>query len=96
MESWRANEILKVLICVCVCYVRTPLMLAVLGGHVDAVSLLLEREASVDTADNQGLTALHLGVCALTLNYPSGTAAVYLPPTLSVLLPVNNISSIIT
>lgn len=71
-------------------------MLAVLGGHVDAVSLLLEREASVDTADNQGLTALHLGVSALTLNYPSGTAAVYLPPTPSVLLPVSNISSIIT
>ena len=37
-------------------------MLAVAGGHVDAVSLLLEREAAVDTADNHGLTALHLGV----------------------------------
>uniref|UniRef100_A0A671NGT5 Serine/threonine-protein phosphatase 6 regulatory ankyrin repeat subunit B-like n=1 Tax=Sinocyclocheilus anshuiensis TaxID=1608454 RepID=A0A671NGT5_9TELE len=46
--------------CVCVC--RTPLMLAVMGGHVDAVSLLLEREASVDLADHQGLTALHLGL----------------------------------
>uniref|UniRef100_A0A672SWD4 Ankyrin repeat domain 44 n=1 Tax=Sinocyclocheilus grahami TaxID=75366 RepID=A0A672SWD4_SINGR len=40
----------------------TPLMLAVMGGHVDAVSLLLEREASVDLADHQGLTALHLGL----------------------------------
>ena len=37
-------------------------MLAVAGGHVDAVSLLLEREAAVDTADSHGLTALHLGV----------------------------------
>lgn len=41
---------------------RTPLMLAVAGGHVDAVSLLLEREADVNVADNHGLTALHLGV----------------------------------
>ena len=37
-------------------------MLAVAGGHVDAMSLLLEREASVNLADNHGLTALHLGV----------------------------------
>lgn len=37
-------------------------MLAVAGGHVDAVSLLLEREASVNLADSHGLTALHLGV----------------------------------
>lgn len=41
---------------------RTPLMLAVAGGHVDAVSLLLERDANVNFADNHGLTALHLGV----------------------------------
>lgn len=37
-------------------------MLAVAGGHVDAVSLLLEREANVNVANNHGLTALHLGV----------------------------------
>lgn len=37
-------------------------MLAVAGGHVDAVSLLLEREANVNMANNHGLTALHLGV----------------------------------
>ncbi len=37
-------------------------MLAVVGGHVDAVSLLLEREANVNAANNHGLTALHLGV----------------------------------
>lgn len=37
-------------------------MLAVAGGHVDAVSLLLEREANVNIANNHGLTALHLGV----------------------------------
>lgn len=43
-------------------------MLAVIGGHVDAVSLLLEREASVDLADHQGLTALHLGVSFLILS----------------------------
>lgn len=40
-------------------------MLAVVGGHVDAVSLLLEREATVDMADHQGMTALHLGVSFL-------------------------------
>lgn len=40
-------------------------MLAVIGGHVDAVSLLLEREASVDLTDHHGLTALHLGVSLL-------------------------------
>lgn len=37
-------------------------MLAAAGGHVDAVSLLLEREANVNQADSHGLTALHLGV----------------------------------
>lgn len=37
-------------------------MLAVAGGHVDAVSLLLEREANVNVASKHGLTALHLGV----------------------------------
>lgn len=37
-------------------------MLAVAGGHVDAVSVLLEHEATVDSADSFGLTALHLGV----------------------------------
>lgn len=47
-------------------------MLAVMGGHVDAVSLLLEREASVDLADHRGLTALHLGVSLLLAeNYRS-------------------------
>lgn len=39
-------------------------MLAVAGGHVDAVSLLLEREANVNVANKHGLTALHLGVSA--------------------------------
>lgn len=37
-------------------------MLAVAGGHVDAVSLLLEREASVNVTNKHGFTALHLGV----------------------------------
>uniref|UniRef100_W5M8C8 Ankyrin repeat domain 44 n=1 Tax=Lepisosteus oculatus TaxID=7918 RepID=W5M8C8_LEPOC len=41
---------------------QTPLMLAVAGGHGDAVSVLLEREASVDIADSQGRTALHIGL----------------------------------
>lgn len=41
---------------------RTPLMLAVAYGHVDAVSLLLEKEACVDAADLLGCTALHRGV----------------------------------
>lgn len=50
----------------CDCFVcfssRTPLMLAVAYGHIDAVSLLLEKEASVDAADLVGCTALHRGV----------------------------------
>lgn len=37
-------------------------MLAVAYGHIDAVSLLLEKEASVDLADTLGCTALHRGV----------------------------------
>lgn len=41
---------------------RTPLLLAVAGGHVDCVSLLLEQEADIHKADRRGLTALHVGV----------------------------------
>uniref|UniRef100_A0A8C5RNH3 Serine/threonine-protein phosphatase 6 regulatory ankyrin repeat subunit B n=1 Tax=Laticauda laticaudata TaxID=8630 RepID=A0A8C5RNH3_LATLA len=37
-------------------------MLAVAYGHIDAVSLLLEKEASVDAADILGCTALHRGI----------------------------------
>uniref|UniRef100_A0AAQ4QD78 Ankyrin repeat domain 44 n=1 Tax=Gasterosteus aculeatus aculeatus TaxID=481459 RepID=A0AAQ4QD78_GASAC len=51
--------------CVRLCWMNrtvTPLMLAVAGGHVDAVSLLLERDASVNLASHHGLTALHLGL----------------------------------
>lgn len=39
-------------------------MLAVAYGHIDAVSLLLEKEANVDAVDLMGCTALHRGVCA--------------------------------
>lgn len=39
-------------------------MLAVAYGHIDAVSLLVEKEASVDAADTLGCTALHRGVTA--------------------------------
>lgn len=38
-------------------------MLAVAYGHIDAVSLLLEKEANVDAVDVMGCTALHRGVC---------------------------------
>ncbi|TSP79431.1 Serine/threonine-protein phosphatase 6 regulatory ankyrin repeat subunit C [Bagarius yarrelli] len=38
---------------------QTPLMLAVLGGHIDCVLLLLERGAPPDTRDRKGRTALH-------------------------------------
>lgn len=37
-------------------------MLAVAYGHIDAVSLLLEKEANVDAVDIVGCTALHRGV----------------------------------
>lgn len=42
---------------------RTPLMLAVLGGHTDCVHFLLEKGALPDTKDKRGRSALHRGVC---------------------------------
>lgn len=39
-------------------------MLAVAYGHIDAVSLLLEKEANVNAVDIVGCTALHRGVRA--------------------------------
>lgn len=47
---------------VCVCVVRTPLMLAVLGGHTDCVYVLLRKGAGVEARDKWGRTALHRGV----------------------------------
>lgn len=41
-------------------------MLAVAYGHIDAVSLLLEKEANVDAVDIMGCTALHRGVCVFS------------------------------
>lgn len=41
---------------------RTPLMLAVLGGHTDCVHFLLEKGALPDTKDKRGRSALHRGV----------------------------------
>lgn len=41
---------------------RTPLMLAVLGGHTDCVHFLLEKGALPDAKDKRGSTALHRGV----------------------------------
>lgn len=51
----------------CVYLCRTPLMLAVLGGHTDCVHLLLERGACPDVKDRRGRTALHRGVRACEL-----------------------------
>lgn len=51
---------------------RTPLMLAVLGGHTDCVVLLLERGACPDLRDRKGRTALHRAVSfTLTLHCSS-------------------------
>lgn len=41
---------------------RTPLMLAVLGGHTDCAHFLLEKGALPDAKDKRGSTALHRGV----------------------------------
>lgn len=48
-------------LCVFVCF-RTPLMLAVLGGHTDCVRFLLEKGALPDAKDKRSSTALHRGV----------------------------------
>lgn len=55
---------------------RTPLMLAVLGGHTDCVHYLLEKGALSDAKDKRGCTALHRGVgqhLPLLLNREGGT-----------------------
>lgn len=44
---------------------RTPLMLAIMNGHVDCVHLLLEKGSTADAADLRGRTALHRGVSEL-------------------------------
>lgn len=44
---------------------RTPLMLAIMNGHVDCVHLLLEKGSTADAADLRGRTALHRGVSRL-------------------------------
>ncbi|XP_010159910.1 PREDICTED: serine/threonine-protein phosphatase 6 regulatory ankyrin repeat subunit C-like, partial [Eurypyga helias] len=40
---------------------QTPLMLAIMNGHVDCVHLLLEKGSTADAADKRGRTALHRG-----------------------------------
>ncbi|KAJ0036282.1 hypothetical protein NQD34_004959 [Periophthalmus magnuspinnatus] len=40
---------------------QTPLMLAVLEGHIDCVHLLLEKGSSPEAKDKKGSTALHRG-----------------------------------
>ncbi|KAM7028332.1 LOW QUALITY PROTEIN: serine/threonine-protein phosphatase 6 regulatory ankyrin repeat subunit C-like, partial [Acridotheres tristis] len=40
---------------------RTPLMLAIMNGHVDCVHLLLDKGSAADAADARGRTALHRG-----------------------------------
>uniref|UniRef100_A0A674K4I8 Ankyrin repeat domain 52 n=1 Tax=Terrapene triunguis TaxID=2587831 RepID=A0A674K4I8_9SAUR len=40
---------------------QTPLMLAIMNGHVDCVHLLLEKGSTADAADRRGRTALHRG-----------------------------------
>lgn len=54
-------------------------MLAVAYGHIDAVSLLLEKEANVDAVDIMGCTALHRGVCTFFLAL-TGTVSMNLFP----------------
>uniref|UniRef100_A0A674H456 Uncharacterized protein n=1 Tax=Taeniopygia guttata TaxID=59729 RepID=A0A674H456_TAEGU len=39
----------------------TPLMLAIMNGHVDCVHLLLDKGSTADAADKRGRTALHRG-----------------------------------
>jgi ankyrin repeat protein len=41
---------------------RTPLFLVMLGGHLDAAALLIEKGADVNKANKQGLSPLHIAV----------------------------------
>lgn len=41
---------------------RTPLMIAVANGHIDAVLLLISQGANIQAMDAFGRTALHRGV----------------------------------
>lgn len=50
-------------------------MLAVAYGHIDAVSLLLEKEANVDAVDIMGCTALHRGVCTFFLGFSQAVSS---------------------
>lgn len=61
-EQWHVVAHFRAVTGLVLFFSRTPLMLAVAYGHIDAVSLLLEKEASVDAADLLGCTALHRGV----------------------------------
>lgn len=57
---------------------RTPLMLAVLGGHTDCVLFLLEKGALPDTKDKRGSTALHRGVGQTPSISPQSTRLILL------------------
>lgn len=64
--------------CVCVCVVRSPLMLAVLGGHTDCVYLLLSKGAGVEARDKCSRTALHRGVSHTHRHLPSSAVSLCL------------------
>lgn len=60
--------------CVVPLFLRTPLMLAVLGGHTDCVHLLLEKGAWPDAKDKGGSTALHRGVSYTPIGFSHHSA----------------------
>ena len=58
---------------------QTPLMIAVAGGHVHIIQLLVEAGADVNAVDADGDTCLHVAVMRFKHNPSGKEAAVFQP-----------------